>query len=67
MPEWCERFIFLILCGEDLRATRDLLAGNPFAGHGDWGAPKYVRVSLFDYHLSNCNHSREPDAQPQRV
>ena len=67
MPEWCQRFIFLILCGADLRATRDLLADNPFIGCGAGGAPTYVRVSLFDYHLSNCSHSRGADAQPQRA
>ena len=67
MPEWCQRFIFLILCGADLRATRDLLAENPFADSDDGAAPKYVRVSLFDYHLSSCRHSREPEAQPQRA
>lgn len=67
MPQWCERFIFLILCGADLRAPRDLLANNPFADSNGSGAPKYVRVSLFDYHLSNCSHSREPHEQPERA
>ena len=68
LPEWLERFVFLLLCGADLRATRDLLAANPFAdaeaSHG--GAPRFVRISLYDYHLSNCDHSREPGAQPER-
>ena len=58
MPDWCERFIFLLLCGADLRASKDLLADNPFAGSRGSGAPKYVRISLYDYHLSNCRFWR---------